>query len=130
MNKQEAKLADIILNHFANNQSANISVRELNHLFAITPENAQRFINLFLSDVYIEPLRHPGIPEHDFGVYFITNKGVKFIAFDEGYRKKRRYDRYKHQNIQFTWIRHWAWFFAFVLSFFLNLYLLFFKALV
>lgn len=82
----------------------------------------------FKADELLKNIRHPNVPDVDFGIFHISNKGIKFITTQGGYTKLRRYERYEADNARFTWIRHWAWFFAFVISFFLNLYLLIFEA--
>jgi hypothetical protein len=84
-------------------------------------------ISLFLHDGVLERIVHPGAPDHDFGIYHISHKGLQFIRFEGGYTKRRKQQRYRDENEKFAWYRHWLWFIGFVLSFLLNLYLLFFK---
>lgn len=78
-------------------------------------------ITLFKADGLIDFIKHPNAPEHDFGIYHITGKGVKFITFEGGYTEKRVYDNYDKVNQRFTVLRHWVWFYGFLISFIVNI---------
>lgn len=129
MNQKDAAVADNILRFFAQTHEQPITVKFIMNQFHISVNDSNAYIKLFLADKLIEPIRHPGAPNTDFGVYFLSDAGVRFILFAGGYCKKRRLELYANQNIKFTWIRHWAWFFAFIISFCLNVYFLLLKAL-
>jgi hypothetical protein len=63
-------------------------------------------ITLFQEDGFIDFIKHPNAPEHNFGIYNITGKGVKFITFEGGYTEKRIYENYDKVNKRFTVLRH------------------------
>lgn len=77
-------------------------------------------INLFQEDGLIDFIKHPSVPQHNFGIYGITGKGLKFINYEGGYTEKRRYEKYDKVNKRFTWIRHWVWFYTAVISLICN----------
>lgn len=126
MDKNSAKLYDALLTVICKNPDASLHISRIaKEAQAIGFNNymeVKNAIATFLEDGFIDFIRHPNIPEHDFGIYTATNKGIKFINHEGGYAKRRRYDNYNKTNIKFTWIRHWVWFYTAIASLILNLY--------
>lgn len=127
MDVKSATLFDALLSFMAKTPKSAVTsehIRQaLPNLYAVW----SNFTQSALADGYIDFVKHPGAPTHNFGIYMITPKGSKFILHDGGYTKLRKIEQYTADNLKFTWYRHWLWFIGFVLSFVLNLYLLFFK---
>jgi hypothetical protein len=78
-------------------------------------------ITLFEEDGFIDFIKHPNAPNHNFGIYNMTGKGLKFITFEGGYTEKRLYENYEKVNKQFTVLRHWVWFYSFLVSLIVNI---------
>lgn len=133
MNKITAKNADRFLLFISKNIG-------LNHAFdaslvskflttetSISKDEIASIFALLLKDGFIDFIRHPNAPTHNFGVYNLTLSGHRFIKFDGGYTRQRQFESWQRTNVRFTWIRHWVWFFTSVISVGLNIYFIFFR---
>ncbi|WP_124019482.1 hypothetical protein [Flavobacterium laiguense] len=125
MDKPTAKLYDSLLKEIAKTPNSPWHVSQIfknaelvGFTTAIQIETA---ITLFQEDGLIDFIKHPKSPEHNFGIYSITGKGVKFITFEGGYTEKRLYENYDKVNKRFTVVRHWVWFYSFLISFIANI---------
>ena len=125
MNKQTAKQYDNLLREIAKKPRSSWHISHIKSkavTFSINPEEVQNAIATFVNDDFLKIIEvHEGVGDH-FQIYSITPRGISFIMHEGGYLKKRRFENYEFTNKRFTWIRHWVWFFGFVLSFLANIY--------
>lgn len=131
MNKETARCYDILLSELCKSPKAPYKISHILQISSklnFTKEDTDMAVSTFVNDGFLlvlEPFDKSY--NNHFQLYNVSPKAVVFITHKGGYIKKVQKDKYKNDNIKFTWYRHWLWFIGFVLSFLLNLYLLFFK---
>ena len=125
MDKTTAKLYDSLLRKISklpNNAWHITNVYKSAQSVGFTSDiQIETAITLFQEDGLIDFIKHPNAPNHNFDIYNVTGKGVKFITFEGGYTDKRLYENYDKVNKRFTVLRHWVWFYSFLISFVANI---------
>lgn len=126
MKKEIAILLDIILVAMASNYKQAFNSKMLSPLVgdALTDYQINEHLHTLLADGYVDAYKHPNAPDSNFGFYFVTPKGIRYIRHEGGYTRRIKTEMYKSDNLKFDWFRHWAWFIAFIISMIGNLYLL------
>lgn len=126
MNKSTAKQYDALLQGIMGlpNKAWHIShINQVAKSAGFTTQIAlDTAISTFLTDSHIAIVEHSGAPTHNFNIYHLTGKGLKFITFEGGYTTQRRFEAYHRTNIRFTFVRHWVWFYTAVVSLLANIY--------
>ncbi|MGC4130175.1 MAG: hypothetical protein QM564_11605 [Bergeyella sp.] len=89
MDKNTATKYDALLSVLCKspNSSWHIShiAKEAEKVGFLTSNELQTAISVFMEDDFLDFIRHPNAPEHNFQIYTITNKGIKFISHEGGY---------------------------------------------
>lgn len=120
-----AKKADDLLKSLPNNNKQAFSATQIEALAIeknISINDVAFLISIFIEDKVFEKVIHPNVPNHDFGFYLMSHKGLSFIHLRGGYTEQQKVENYTKTNVKFTWIRHWLWFYTSIISLLANTY--------
>lgn len=101
-------------------------LRELGKSFDINEFDLYKYISILTADKMLEPISHSSKPKANFGLYKVTDSGIRYIFKEGGYKKYHQYKILSSQDLKFRVFRHWIWFVFSIVSFLINILLLVF----